>query len=369
MKELEKIRRLEGSCRHLGIGAILVAGTKEAAYMIGPEVRLDPEEVLVFHTESREFLLLTSSRGNDRALFAGARIIVGHERQEQLSMILSRPDQVAFDPLAIKRVKEILATWLPIDRFVEAEDVLRLCRLRKTGAEIGRLRRASAAADLVMEKARRIIAPGLTELELARQIDRYLYDQGIKETYFDTIVASGPNSGNPNHKSGDRVLMENDVVLVDYGGPLDGYNCDLTRTFLLGNEIPEDVRSVYQVVQQALEEAMAVAKPGVPAKQVDRTARNIIADAGYRDFFPHYTGHGIGLDGHEDPQISEAGELLLEPGMVFSLEPGIYLPGKFGVRIEEIVVLTAEGVECITHSPRTLTFRKKAACHSGWDCD
>ncbi|HSM45460.1 MAG TPA: M24 family metallopeptidase, partial [Acidimicrobiia bacterium] len=165
------------------------------------------------------------------------------------------------------------------------------------------------------------------------------------------IVASGPNGASPHHHGGDRVIEEGDVVVCDFGGRLGGYFSDSTRTFVADAPTAEqvDVHATVLAANQAGREAVG---PGVPCEKVDRAARQVIEDAGYGEFFIHRTGHGIGLEVHEHPYIVEGNDLPLELGMTFSIEPGIYLPGSFGVRIEDIVVCTSEGVEVLNQSDR-----------------
>jgi Xaa-Pro aminopeptidase len=167
------------------------------------------------------------------------------------------------------------------------------------------------------------------------------------------IVASGPNGASPHHDAGDRVIEIGDAVVIDFGGTVDGYGSDTTRNFSVG-EPSSEYRRAFAVLEEAQAAAVAAVCPGTPAQDVDRTARRIIREAGYGDYFVHRTGHGIGLDTHEHPYIVEGNELALEQGMTFSIEPGIYLPGRFGMRIEDIVAVTEDGVERLNRSDRGL---------------
>ncbi|HSM44516.1 MAG TPA: M24 family metallopeptidase, partial [Acidimicrobiia bacterium] len=165
------------------------------------------------------------------------------------------------------------------------------------------------------------------------------------------IVASGPNGASPHHHGGDWVIEDGDVVVCDFGGRLDGYFSDSTRTFVVGDARAEQAE-VHEVVEAANQAGRDAVAPGVPCQEVDRAARRVIEDAGYGEFFIHRTGHGIGLEVHEHPYMVEGNDLPLEPGMTFSIEPGIYLPGSFGVRIEDIVVCTDDGAESLNRSDR-----------------
>ncbi|MDP8958368.1 MAG: M24 family metallopeptidase, partial [Actinomycetota bacterium] len=173
------------------------------------------------------------------------------------------------------------------------------------------------------------------------------------ETAAFTIVASGPNAASPHHEAGERVMGVGDCLVVDFGGRLGGYCSDTTRTFHLG-EPGRQFRAAYSLLQEAQEAAVAAVRPGRSAQSVDRAARSMIEQAGYGEYFVHRTGHGIGLEPHEDPYIVEGNRLELAPGMAFSVEPGIYLPGSFGMRIEDIVVVTSDGVERLNRSRREL---------------
>jgi Xaa-Pro aminopeptidase len=169
------------------------------------------------------------------------------------------------------------------------------------------------------------------------------------------IVGSGPNGASPHHDVSDRVIESGDVVVVDIGGPLpSGFNSDSTRTYAVGEPRDADVRATYAVLQEAQQAAVSAVRPGVTAESIDAAARSVIADAGFGDYFIHRTGHGIGLDVHEEPYIVAGNELLLEPGMAFSVEPGIYQPGRWGARIEDIVIVTEDGVESVNQRPHDL---------------
>lgn len=234
-----------------------------------------------------------------------------------------------------------------------ATPVLRELRMRKDGAEVASLRRAGAAIDAVHAQVPGWLAPGRTEAEVGADITAAIVDAGHTEAAF-VIVGSGPNGASPHHGVSDRVLAAGDVVVVDIGGPLpDGYYSDSTRTYVVG-EPDAGVREAYGVLQRAQEAAVAAARPGVSAASVDAAARSIIAEAGHGEFFIHRTGHGIGLEVHEEPYIGVGNDLVLEAGMSFSIEPGIYFPGRWGARIEDIVVVTDDGCERVNHRPRDL---------------
>jgi Xaa-Pro aminopeptidase len=169
-----------------------------------------------------------------------------------------------------------------------------------------------------------------------------------------TLVGSGPNGANPHHEFGERVIEEGDMVVLDFGGIVDGYSSDTTRTVHVGEPTDEE-RKVHEIVQRAQQAGFEAVRPGVACQEIDRAARRVISDAGYGERFIHRTGHGIGLTAHEPPYLVEGEELPLEAGMCFSIEPGIYLPGEFGVRIEDIVAVTEDGGRRLNTTPRELT--------------
>jgi D-alanyl-D-alanine dipeptidase len=240
----------------------------------------------------------------------------------------------------------------PGHEMVSAAELLGALRSLKDAEELGVLRRAGAAADATFEEICAGRFAGRTEHEVASDLGRLLVSHGHASADF-TIVAGGPNSASPHHEPGERTLREGDSVVMDFGGVLDGYCSDTTRTVSIGEPSDELVR-VHEVVKEAQEAGVAAVAPGVPAHEVDRAARRIIADAGYADAFFHRTGHGIGIEVHEHPYIVEGNDEPLRVGTTFSVEPGIYLEGRFGVRIEDIVAVTDDGVERLNLSSREL---------------
>ncbi len=243
---------------------------------------------------------------------------------------------------------------LPAAEQTLASPVLRTLRMRKDPAEVDALRRAGRAIDAVHAQMGGLLRAGRTEAEVGAEITAAIIDVGHTEAAF-VIVGSGPNGASPHHDVSQRLIERGDVVVVDIGGPLpEGYHSDCTRTYAVGEAPAAQVRETYAVLQAAQQEAVATVRPGAAAQDVDEAARAVIRDAGFGEYFVHRTGHGIGLEVHEEPYIVGGNDLVLEPGMAFSVEPGIYLPGRWGARIEDIVVVTGEGCERLNARPREL---------------
>jgi Xaa-Pro aminopeptidase len=233
-----------------------------------------------------------------------------------------------------------------------ASTVLSPLRMRKSRAELDALKAAGEAIDRVHANVPGWLKPGLTERQVGARIAEAILAEGHVQVDF-VIVGSGPNAASPHHEVSDRVIESGDVVVVDIGGTMpSGYCSDCTRTYAVGSA-PEEFVAYYDVLQRAQEAATRSVRPGVTAQSVDRTARAIITEAGYGDWFIHRTGHGIGLESHEDPYIVEGNTIALEPGMAFSVEPGIY-PGPHGARIEDIVACGEDGVVMLNNAPRDL---------------
>jgi Xaa-Pro aminopeptidase len=238
--------------------------------------------------------------------------------------------------------------------FVSAGAVMGDLRIRKDRQEMTLLRAAAASVDRVSVRIPREVGfAGRSERAIARNIVDLILEEGHDVASF-WIVASGPNGASPHHEPGDRICAPGDAVVVDFGGRMAGYCSDTTRTFVVGEPDPEIVR-VHRVVEEAQLAGREAAAAGVEARQVDRVARDVIEGAGYGRFFIHRLGHGIGLETHEPPYLVAGNDQELEPGMAFSVEPGVYLPGRFGVRIEDICVIEEDGTAVsLNDAPRGL---------------
>ncbi|MFF8586171.1 aminopeptidase P family protein [Streptomyces althioticus] len=241
---------------------------------------------------------------------------------------------------------------LPGTSYVSLTEALPMLRAVKDAAELERLAAAGAAADAAFEEIRNVRFSGRRESEVAADLAALLRRFGHAQVDF-TIVASGPNGANPHHEAGDRRIERGDMVVLDFGGLKDGYGSDTSRTVHVG-EPTEEERRVHDLVREAQEAGFRAVRPGAACQDVDRAARAVIAGAGYGEYFIHRTGHGIGVTTHEPPYMIEGEERPLVPGMCFSVEPGVYLPGRFGVRIEDIVTVTEDGGRRLNETERDM---------------
>ena len=235
-----------------------------------------------------------------------------------------------------------LQAALPGRAFAVSSEITRGLRVRKDDAEMEALRLVSESADRAYARILQRPFAGRMEREIGADLADFLRAEGHDEVGF-TIVGSGPNGASPHHEAGDRRIAEGDTIVLDFGGGMRGYRSDITRTVHVGKTAGREEQKVHDVVRRAQEAGYAAARKDATAESVDAAARRVIDEAGYGEFFIHRTGHGIGIEGHEHPYLVMGNRERLEPGMAFSIEPGVYLPGRFGVRIEDIAVIAADG--------------------------
>ncbi len=277
----------------------------------------------------------TFNEGLTAAGFAGRRIGIEPRHLRVLELMLLENADATFN-------------------LVSGETCLAELRVRKDKFEMANMQKAVIIAQSALDAVLSKIRPGLTERELAAELVVELLRGGSEPPMpFEPIVASGSNSANPHAYPGDRYLSWGDMLIIDWGANVGGYFSDLTRTFAIGEPLDE-MKFIAQIVMEANEAARAKAGPGIPAEDVDRAARRVIEEAGYGEYFTHRTGHGLGMESHEEPYIRAGNPTLLSPGMTFTIEPGVYLPGKGGVRIEDDVVITDEGLLSFSDAPRSL---------------
>lgn len=248
---------------------------------------------------------------------------------------------------------QMLQRYAPGVQIAHAEGPLSALRAVKDETEIAAMERAIAIAEKALQRILPRIKIGLNERQIATMLTQELLASGADSIAFGPIVSGGPNSASPHAVPTDRTIRPGDLLVIDWGVYVDGYPSDLTRTFAVG-AIDEESRRIYDVVRTANEQARAAVRPGITGQAIDRAAREIIEDAGYGEYFIHRTGHGLGLEVHEAPDMSPVNTRPIVPGNVFTIEPGIYLPGRGGVRIEDNIVATAEGGRTMTTFTREL---------------
>lgn len=356
MQRLERARDLAAAA---DIDALLVTPGADLRYLTGYAAKpLERLTCLVVPVTGVPFLVAPNLEVA-AAEAAGVELeIVGwNETDDPFAILAARLGDVARlaldDEMWASRVLA-LRDALPTVEQVLAGPVLTELRMRKDPAEVDALRVAGAAIDRVHSRMAEWLRPGRTEREVGHDIARAIVDEGHESVDF-VIVGSGPNGASPHHEVSDRVIEVGDPVVVDIGGTTPaGYCSDSTRNYLAGGTVPTLYREAYAVLHEAQAVQRAHARPGVTAESVDRVGRDLITSAGFGELFIHRTGHGIGTQTHEEPYIVEGNERVLEPGMAFSIEPGIYHPGRFGARIEDIAVCTTDGLEILNDTERQL---------------
>lgn len=314
---------------------------------------------------SRDSYLLTSEKGN--IYFTDSRYIQEAKEHLKKGFLLKEAKGYSVFKLLAQACAELglsrvgfearhlpYAEYSKIQRYLSKKTSLKpmhslveSLRELKEPREIAKIRKATQITIAALKFIRKLIRPGKKEIELAADLERFIRYHGATNSAFDIIVASGPNSSFPHHIPGERKIKDNDVVLIDIGASYLGYKSDLTRTFFLG-KIDVLARKIYKIVLCAQEKAIAKIRPAQEIAEIDAASRRYIAREGYGGFFGHNLGHGIGLEVHEEPHISPKEKKLLQAGMVFTVEPAIYLPRKFGIRIEDTVLVTQKGCEVLS---------------------
>jgi Xaa-Pro aminopeptidase len=270
-----------------------------------------------------------------------------------MRQVVMKRSTIAVDTRMWSRFLLMLLAALPDARYLDAGSVMNLLRIKKTSEEVSYMARSAEIADAAFTETVKECREGMTEHQVAAKIVNEMRRLGADSVNFEPITGSGPNGALPHYRSGDRKLQRGDLVVLDYGCVYRGYFSDITRTIAVG-KCDDERRRVYSIVRSAQEKAYQAAVEGVEAQSVDKVARGIIEAAGYGQFFIHRTGHGIGLEVHEEPYIVAGNSMKLDEGMTFSIEPGIYLPGEYGVRIEDIVVIQAGKAQRLNKCTREL---------------
>jgi Xaa-Pro aminopeptidase len=358
---VERMSRARTAAAAAGIDAVLVAPGTDLRYLTGYDaLPLERLTCLVLPVNDDPILVVpTLERPAAEASPArtiGLEIIDWQDTDDPVELIatlLPAARRVAVDDHMWAEKLLRLRAAMPDVEQVLAGPVLRELRIRKSPEEVAALRAAGEAIDRVHARMAEWLQPGRTERDVGRDVGDAILAEGHERVEF-LIVASGPNSASPHHSVSARVIEAGDPVVVDIGGATQtGYCSDETRTYVIGAP-PDEFVVFYEALHRAQVAAVEQARAGVTAESVDAAARDVLAAAGLGDYFVHRTGHGIGLETHEEPYIVAGNTRVLEPGMAFSIEPGFYLPGRFGARIEDIVVTTPDGTERLNRRPREL---------------
>jgi Xaa-Pro aminopeptidase len=362
----QRLRRAADAAADAGIDALLLTPGSDLRYLVGYDAKpLERLTCLVLPASGEPVLvvpLLERLAAEASGAASVVKVTTHGETDDAFALaadlvrdaLQGEPAKVGVaDRMWAEQVLRLRAA-LPGAEQVTAGQVLRSLRLRKSADEVAGLRRAGQAIDAVHARMGEWLRVGRTERDVARDIAHAIVEAGHAAVNF-VIVASGPNAASPHHEPSDRVVERSDVVVVDIGGAMpDGYCSDCTRTYAVGGDPDAGFLDYYAVLEQAQRAACDAVRPGVSAESVDAAARDVISAAGYGELFVHRTGHGIGLEEHEDPYIVSGNAMKLEPGMAFSIEPGIYMTGQHGARIEDIVVVTGDGVERLDTITREL---------------
>lgn len=336
-----------------GVDLVALAPGANMNWLLGFSPHADERPTLLLVGPERESMVVPELNAADvvprtkidLSIWNDADGAEGATKQALAAVCPASPSMVAVDETMRTDFVLPLLDLLKGTRHQMANNTVGHIRMRKDPTECGSLRENAAIADSAVQAIFAALKPGISEVELA-EIGRKEFRRQKAEPTF-AIVASGPNGALPHHATGNRKLQAGDAVVIDIGGSKDGMCSDITRMAVIGTP-PEGYEEVHAIVERAAAAAIEMACPGVRAKDVDAAARQVITDAGYGEYFVHRTGHGLGTETHEPPYIVSSSEFELDEGMVFSIEPGIYLPGKFGIRLEEIVIMNATGVEVLS---------------------
>jgi Xaa-Pro aminopeptidase len=359
MDQTERLARVRSEMRERAIDMIALAPSDNLRYVLGFAPFLDERACMLLLSIGGNAFVVPSINAEDvKKASSDVPLFVWEDATGPLEAVRSAVSSLSFDGAINIAVDPemradaflVLQSVLPGAEYFDGALVLQPVREVKSDSELELLRASAATADVAMQNALDACRHGVTELEVAEAAVAGFRSAGVNQVSF-TIIGSGPNGAFPHHHTSERVLVEGDAVVVDLGGRLRDYSSDITRMAFIGEPTPR-YREAHGVVNAAVAAASRAVKPGVTCGEVDAAAREVIADAGYGEYFVHRTGHGLGLSMHEPPWIIGGSEELIREGMVFSIEPGIYLPGEFGLRLEEIVDVTSDGCTALSALPR-----------------
>lgn len=363
MFALEKLKEIRSYMDENGIDTALITTPDNVFYLSG--FKSNPHErllaVAVFR-DAEPFVIAPKMELPDVQAAGWTGDAVGHEDTDDAWEIVARsvkergiaPSLIAIEKshMNVERYERLRELY-PEAAFTGLDSKLNAMRNIKDEAELEKLREAARLADYAVEVGCREIAEGKTELEILTAIEFEMKKKGVSHMSFDTMVLSGKKTASPHGKPGSRKIQKGDFILFDLGVVWEGYCSDITRTVAFGEPTAE-MREIYETVRRAEQAAVEAVQPGIRAMDLDKIARDVITEAGYGEYFTHRLGHGLGISVHEFPSLHGSNEMELEEGTVFTIEPGIYHPEITGVRIEDDVVVTADGVEVLTQFPKEL---------------
>lgn len=356
-----RVDRLRATFAGAECDALLVTHLTNIRYLTGftgsAAMLLVRAGALTFVTDGR---YEEQSTGELGAAGVAAEIVVGRTAALQREALIERAAGTARLGLEAEHVswadqRRYATEWLPGVELVAASGLVEGLRLVKDEGEVARIEAACAIADAALAAVAPMLEAGPTEAAFALELDTEMRRQGADDLSFETIVAAGPNGSRPHHTPSDRPIERGELVVIDFGALVDGYHSDMTRTIAVGgaDALDDTQARMVAVVLESQAAGVAVVRPGASTRDVDAACREVIAAAGWGDAFVHGTGHGVGLDIHEDPRVSWAADATLAPGHVVTVEPGVYLPGHGGVRIEDTVVVTESGCRTLTRAPKS----------------
>ncbi len=348
-----------------GLDCVVLNAGPSLIYLTGLNFHLSERPVLVFFTPGNEPMIVLPELEKEKLnglpyeikpfLYGEDPSTWGISFLKAIQAGKLEGKRIGLEPRQLRLLEfNFLSQAAPKAEFISVGEVVAKLRMYKDDNEINAMRMAALIAEKALTATIPFIGPGQTEKELATELTLQLFRAGCDpQIPFAPIVSSGPDSANPHATPSDRKIAPGDLLVVDWGAGYNGYISDITRTFAIG-KVDTEYMAIGKIVLEANSAARSSVKPGITADATDHAARKLIEAAGYGKYFTHRTGHGLGMEGHEEPYIRSGNPLLLEKGMTFTIEPGIYLPGRNGVRIEDDVVVTDAGVECLTSLPREI---------------
>ena len=357
-----RLERLQAGLEEAGCQALLVTSLTNIRYLTGFTgsaglLLVGPDHV-VFATDGRyQFQAADQLQGSG----VEAELVVGVPavQQEAVAAAARGLAQVGLEAGSVTWARQLAmaAEWFPEAELVPTEGLVERLRRVKDAGEVARIAEAARIADAALAEVRPSLLEGMTEVDFALALDFAMRRLGAEDVSFESIVAAGPNGAKPHARPSDRVIGIGELVVLDFGALVDGYHSDMTRTLSVGPPASAELARVWDVVAESQAAGVAAVRSGAPCVEIDRTCREVIAEAGWGDAFLHGTGHGVGLDIHEAPAVGSTSTDTLEAGHVVTVEPGIYLRELGGVRIEDTVVVTETGCELLTHAPKELVLQ------------